>query len=38
MDRPLLSKILVQMKDHLRSGKDVGDLKVGALLARLIKF
>jgi hypothetical protein len=38
MDRQLLSKILTQMKDRLRSGKDIGDLKVGALLARLIKF
>lgn len=38
MDRPLLSKILIQMKDHLRNGKHIGDLKVGALLARLITF
>jgi hypothetical protein len=38
MDRQLLSKILMQMKEHLKSGKDIGDLKVGALLARLINF
>ena len=33
MDRQLLSKILVQMRKHLKSGKDIGDMKVGALLA-----
>jgi len=33
MDRPLLSKILTQMKNSLKKGKPVGDLKVGALLA-----
>ncbi|MFX0069520.1 MAG: hypothetical protein ACFFAO_00300 [Candidatus Hermodarchaeota archaeon] len=33
MDRPLLSKILIQMKDHLKNGKIIGDLKVGSLLA-----
>ena len=38
MDRPLLSKILIQMKEHLKKGEHIGDLKVGALLARLINF
>jgi len=33
MDRQLLSKILTQMKTHLKSGKEIGDMKVGALLA-----
>ena len=33
MDRQLLSKILTQMKTHLKSGKQIGDMKVGALLA-----
>jgi predicted hydrocarbon binding protein len=33
MDRQLLSKILAQMKKHLKSGKEIGDMKVGALLA-----
>lgn len=33
MDRQLLSKILIQMKNHLKSGKEIGDMKVGALLA-----
>ena len=33
MDRQLLSKILVQMKKHLKAGKEIGDMKVGALLA-----
>ncbi|MHA1411385.1 MAG: hypothetical protein ACTSO4_02115 [Promethearchaeota archaeon] len=33
MDRQLLSKILTQMKKHLKAGKEIGDLKVGALLA-----
>ena len=33
MDRQLLSKILTQMKKHLKEGKEIGDLKVGALLA-----
>lgn len=33
MDRQLLSKILTQMRDHLRKGKEIGDMKVGALLA-----
>ena len=33
MDRQLLSKILVQMRKHLKSGKEIGDMKVGALLA-----
>jgi predicted hydrocarbon binding protein len=33
MDRQLLSKILTQMKNHLKSGKEIGDMKVGALLA-----
>ncbi|TFG05595.1 MAG: hypothetical protein EU539_09150 [Promethearchaeota archaeon] len=33
MDRQLLSKILMQMKAHLKKGKKIGDLKVGALLA-----
>ncbi len=33
MDRSLLSKILVQMRKHLEDGKEIGDMKVGALLA-----
>ena len=33
MDRQLLSKILIQMKNHLKGGKEIGDMKVGALLA-----
>jgi predicted hydrocarbon binding protein len=33
MDRQLLSKILTQMKTHLKTGKEIGDMKVGALLA-----
>lgn len=33
MDRQLLSKILTQMKNHLKGGKEIGDMKVGALLA-----
>ena len=33
MDRQLLSKILTQMKNHLKVGKEIGDMKVGALLA-----
>jgi predicted hydrocarbon binding protein len=33
MDRQLLSKILTQMKKHLKAGKEIGDMKVGALLA-----
>jgi predicted hydrocarbon binding protein len=33
MDRPLLSKILAQMKKNLKDGKSIGDMKVGALLA-----
>ncbi len=33
MDRPLLSKILAQMKKNLKEGKSIGDMKVGALLA-----
>jgi predicted hydrocarbon binding protein len=33
MDRQLLSKILVQMRKHLKAGKEIGDMKVGALLA-----
>jgi len=33
MDRQLLSKILAQMKKHLKEGKEIGDMKVGALLA-----
>lgn len=33
MDRQLLSKILAQMKNHLKEGKEIGDMKVGALLA-----
>ena len=34
MDRKLLSKILAQMKKHLKGGREIGDMKVGALLAR----
>ena len=33
MDRQLLSKILSQMKEKLKNGNSIGDLKVGALLA-----
>ncbi|TFG01114.1 MAG: hypothetical protein EU542_07485 [Promethearchaeota archaeon] len=33
MDRNLLSKILTQMKKHLKEGKPIGDLKSGALFA-----
>lgn len=33
MDRQLLSKILMHMKSHLKEGKEIGDMKVGALLA-----
>jgi predicted hydrocarbon binding protein len=33
MDRQLLSKILTQMRKNLKEGKDIGDMKVGALLA-----
>ena len=33
MDRQLLSKILAQMKKNLKDGKEIGDMKVGALLA-----
>jgi predicted hydrocarbon binding protein len=33
MDRQLLSKILAQMKKNLKDGRDIGDMKVGALLA-----
>jgi len=33
MDRQLLSKILAQMKKNLKEGKEIGDMKVGALLA-----
>jgi len=33
MDRQLLSKILAQMKKNLKEGKDIGDMKVRALLA-----
>ena len=33
MDRQLMSKILTQMKKHLEENKEIGDLKVGALLA-----
>ena len=33
MDRQLLSKILNQMRKNLKEGKDIGDMKVGALLA-----
>ena len=33
MDRQLLSKILVEMRNHLKEGKEIGDLKLGALLA-----
>ncbi len=33
MDRSLLSKILIQMRKHLEDGKEIGDMKVGALLA-----
>jgi len=33
MDRQLLSKILTQMRKNLKDGKDIGDMKVGALLA-----
>lgn len=33
MDRQLLSKILAIMKTRLLEGQDIGDMKVGALLA-----
>ncbi|TET58578.1 MAG: hypothetical protein E3J52_08090 [Promethearchaeota archaeon] len=33
MDRQLLSKILAQMRKNLKEGKEIGDMKVGALLA-----
>lgn len=33
MDRQLMSKVLSQMKKHLEENKEIGDLKVGALLA-----
>ncbi len=33
MDRQLLSKILAQMRKNLKEKKDIGDMKVGALLA-----
>jgi predicted hydrocarbon binding protein len=33
MDRQLLSKILLQMRAYLKEGKEIGDMKVGALLA-----
>ena len=33
MDRQLLSKILAQMRKNLKEGRDIGDMKVGALLA-----
>ena len=33
MNRKLLSKILSQMKKHLKKGKSIGDMKVSALLA-----
>jgi len=33
MNRQLLSKILAQMRKHLKDGNDIGDMKVGALLA-----
>jgi predicted hydrocarbon binding protein len=33
MDRQLLSEILAQMRSHLEKGKEIGDMKVGALLA-----
>ena len=33
MDRQLLSGILAQMRSHLEKGKEIGDMKVGALLA-----
>ncbi len=33
MDRQLLSKILTQMRNFLKEGKEIGDMKVGALLA-----
>ena len=33
MDRQLLSNILMQMKSYLKDRKDIGDMKVGALLA-----
>jgi hypothetical protein len=38
MDRQLLSKILSQMKHYLKNGTSIGDLKVGALLARNLMF
>ncbi|MHA1149659.1 MAG: hypothetical protein ACTSR8_15595 [Promethearchaeota archaeon] len=33
MDRQLLSKILGQMKSHMMAGKDIGNLKISALLS-----
>ena len=33
VDRQLLSKILMQMKDHLKNGEPIGDMKVAALLS-----
>jgi predicted hydrocarbon binding protein len=33
LDRQLLSGILAQMRSHLEKGKEIGDMKVGALLA-----
>ncbi|MHA1254622.1 MAG: DUF2507 domain-containing protein [Promethearchaeota archaeon] len=33
MDRQLLSKILTVMKNYLKEGKSIGDLKVSSLLA-----
>jgi predicted hydrocarbon binding protein len=33
MDRNLLSKILTLMKQYLKEGKSIGDLKLGSLLA-----
>jgi len=33
MDRQLLSNILMQMKNYLKDRKDIGDMKVAALLA-----
>jgi len=33
MDRQLLSKILLQMKSYMSNGKNIGDLKISALLS-----
>lgn len=33
VDRQLLSKILLQMKDHLKNGESIGDMKISALLS-----